>query len=142
MSQGEVNIIYCPTEQMWSDVLTKSLQWQQFRLMRALIMSCLVNYDKTYNQYTISNKNLMIQPNKSVISPHECVGFNAKMPPTCLWCKARQRIPQNNEAKIWVTLSQKDEDTKGLMKEVRWSDMKKDQDNKPWNKMTDNISIL
>ena len=40
VDQGEVNIKYCLTEQMWSDILTKPLQGQQFRLMRAMIMNC------------------------------------------------------------------------------------------------------
>jgi len=37
---GELNLQYCPTEQMWADVLTKPLQGAKFRLMRAFLMNC------------------------------------------------------------------------------------------------------
>ena len=56
VDQGEVSIKYCPTEQMWSDILTKPLQRQQFRLMRAIIMNCQVNCEEESYQDIIKNK--------------------------------------------------------------------------------------
>ncbi len=41
---GEINLQYCPTELMWSDVLTKPIQGAKFRLMRAFLMNCPLNY--------------------------------------------------------------------------------------------------
>jgi hypothetical protein len=41
---GEVDLQFCPTEQMWADVLTKPLQGQKFRLMRAFLMNCPIDY--------------------------------------------------------------------------------------------------
>jgi len=41
---GELDLQYCPTETMWADVLTKPLQGAKFRLMRAFLMNCPVNY--------------------------------------------------------------------------------------------------
>ncbi len=41
---GELDLQYCPTEQMWADVLTKPLQGAKFRLMRAFLMNCPVDY--------------------------------------------------------------------------------------------------
>jgi hypothetical protein len=44
---GELDLQYCPTEQMWADVLTKPLQGAKFRLMRAFLMNCPVDYFET-----------------------------------------------------------------------------------------------
>ena len=41
---GELDLQYCPTEQMWADVLTKPLQGAKFRLMRAFLMNCPIDY--------------------------------------------------------------------------------------------------
>ena len=38
---GEIDLRYCPTKQMWADVLTKPLQGSKFREMRAILMNCL-----------------------------------------------------------------------------------------------------
>jgi hypothetical protein len=40
----ELDLQYCPTEHMWADVLTKPLQGAKFRLMRAFLMNCPVDY--------------------------------------------------------------------------------------------------
>ena len=42
---GEVDLRYCPTGEMWADVLTKPLQGQLFRDMRAFLQNCLRDYD-------------------------------------------------------------------------------------------------
>ena len=41
---GELDLQYCPTETMWADVLTKPLQGAKFRLMRAFLMNCPIDY--------------------------------------------------------------------------------------------------
>jgi hypothetical protein len=41
---GEIDLQYCPTEQMWVDVLTKPLQGAKFQLMRAFLMNCPIDY--------------------------------------------------------------------------------------------------
>ncbi len=44
VDHGELEVRYMPTDQMWSDVLTKSLldiKWQE---MRTKITNCPVNY--------------------------------------------------------------------------------------------------
>ena len=41
---GELDLHYCPTELMWADVLTKPLQGAKFRLMRAFLMNCPIDY--------------------------------------------------------------------------------------------------
>ena len=42
---GEVDLQYCPTGEMWADVLTKPLQGQLFRDMQAFLQNCSREYD-------------------------------------------------------------------------------------------------
>jgi hypothetical protein len=43
---SKIDLQYCPTEQMWADVLTKPLQGAKFRLMRAFLMNCPIDYSE------------------------------------------------------------------------------------------------
>jgi hypothetical protein len=43
---GEVDLQFCPTEQMWADLLTKPLQGAKFRQMRAFLMNCPIDYQE------------------------------------------------------------------------------------------------
>ena len=67
VDSGKVNIKYCSTNQVWSDILTKPLQGHQFRLMRVMLMNCPIDYDEI-NEHKNSEKQLMIQKNKSMTS--------------------------------------------------------------------------
>ena len=42
---GEIDLQYCPTGQMRTDVLTKPLQGQLFKDMQAFLQNCLRDYD-------------------------------------------------------------------------------------------------
>ncbi len=42
---GEVEVQYCPTDKMWSDVLNKPKQGLPFRTDRAMLMNVPVDYD-------------------------------------------------------------------------------------------------
>ena len=42
--RSEVNIVYCLTEKILSDMLTKPLQGKQFREMRSMVMNCPIDY--------------------------------------------------------------------------------------------------
>jgi hypothetical protein len=42
---GEIDLQYCPTGQMWADVLTKPLQGQLFSDMRAFLQNCSRDFD-------------------------------------------------------------------------------------------------
>ena len=51
IEKGEVEIKYCPTENMWSNILTKPKQGKGFQLMWAELMNCPVDCeDKVYNR--------------------------------------------------------------------------------------------
>jgi hypothetical protein len=43
---GKIDLQYCPTDNMWADVLTKPLQGSKFQVMRAFFMNCPVNYSE------------------------------------------------------------------------------------------------
>ncbi len=66
---------YCPTDVMWADVLTKSLQGQKFRDMHAFLQNCPRNYDDDIELQTdkLAWKS-MKQQAKTVASLQECVG--------------------------------------------------------------------
>lgn len=41
---GELALKYCPTDEMWADVLNKRLQGSKFSKMRAFLMNCATDY--------------------------------------------------------------------------------------------------
>ena len=45
VDEGEIAVIDCPTKEMWADVMTKPLQGTAFRIMRAELMNCALNYE-------------------------------------------------------------------------------------------------
>ena len=53
---GELDLQYCPTERMWADVLTKPLQGAKFRLMRAFLMNCPIDYSENHVINSIPTK--------------------------------------------------------------------------------------
>ncbi len=44
VDSGEMRIMHCLTEDMWSDIHIKPLHGESFRKMRAKLMNCKVNY--------------------------------------------------------------------------------------------------
>ena len=45
IAQGDLEVKYAPTKEMWADINTKPLQGQLFREMRSKLMGIDVNYD-------------------------------------------------------------------------------------------------
>lgn len=45
-NSGELDLRFCPTEEMWADVLTKPLQGSKFRQFRAFLMNCALDYNE------------------------------------------------------------------------------------------------
>ena len=43
VDDGEINVIDCPTTEMWADIMTKPLQGTAFWVMRTELMNCPVN---------------------------------------------------------------------------------------------------
>jgi hypothetical protein len=76
---GEIDVRYCPTDVMWADVLTKPLQGQKFRDMRAFLQNCSRSYDDDIELQTDELARKSMKPQvKTVASSRECVGERAK----------------------------------------------------------------
>jgi len=65
---GEIDVKFCPTDEMWTDVLTKLLQGQKFRYMCAFLQNCPRDYDDVTE----------MKP-QDVASSRECVDEHAKL---------------------------------------------------------------
>ena len=85
VDDGEIKVVDCPTEEMWADIMTKLLQGTAFRLMRAELMNCNVNYEDPPEEEepipvtspkTVSWKNVISTTFKT---PQECVGQNMNL---------------------------------------------------------------
>jgi hypothetical protein len=85
VDDGEIKVIDSPTEVMWADIMTKPLQGTAFRVMRAELMNCPVNYeDPTEEEAKETKRTQPISALKMVTwksdvaspfkTPQECVG--------------------------------------------------------------------
>jgi len=71
---GEVDLRYCPTSEMWADVLTKPLQGQLFRDMQAFLQNCSRDYyDDLERQEDERAHHMIKQQVTTVTSSRECV---------------------------------------------------------------------
>ena len=77
----EINLSYCPTDVMWANVLTKPLQGQKFRDMRAFLQNCPRDYaDNIKLQTDQLARRLMNQLAKTIASLWECVEELTSLP--------------------------------------------------------------
>jgi hypothetical protein len=77
---GEIDLCYCPTDVMWADILTKPLQEQKFRDMRAFLQNCSWDYNNNAELHTDKlARRSMNQRVKTVASTRECVGELANL---------------------------------------------------------------
>jgi hypothetical protein len=61
---GVIDIKFCPTDQMWADVLTKLLQGQKFRDMRVFLQNCPQDYEDDTEVVSPIVRQNSIQANK------------------------------------------------------------------------------
>ncbi len=52
---GKLTLKYCPTDDMWADVLTKLIQGTKFCTLCAFLMNCLLDYSEEPSFVPISN---------------------------------------------------------------------------------------
>jgi hypothetical protein len=77
---AEINFCFCPTEQMWANILTKPLQGVKFCQMCAFLMKCPTDYSEDppfIAPITIESPSIIpIKPRIKLIMPslQECVG--------------------------------------------------------------------
>ncbi len=81
---GKINVKLCPMDKMWADILTKPLQGQKFRDMRAFLQNCPQDYND-------DNKLKKLMNPQDVASLWECVSEHTKSllksrpeSPTCI----------------------------------------------------------
>jgi hypothetical protein len=57
MDDGEIKVIDCETKEMWEDIMTKPLQETAFKIMRAELMNCPLEYEDPVGMIAKTNKN-------------------------------------------------------------------------------------
>ena len=86
VEKGNLSIEYCPTDNMWADVLTKPPQGTKFCQMQAVLMNCPIDY--TEDPPLLSSlpmESPTIHPMKprllqTKLSPRECVEVTSSSP--------------------------------------------------------------
>ncbi|KAL3804532.1 hypothetical protein HJC23_002571 [Cyclotella cryptica] len=73
VDSGEVDIRYVPTEQMWSDILTKPKQGKGFRVDRSHLMNVPEDYDEEEERKCM-NPQLLPADNDDPVLPHGKLG--------------------------------------------------------------------
>jgi hypothetical protein len=68
---GKIDVRFCSTDKMWAEVLTKPLQGQKFRDMRAFLQNCPQNYNN-------DNKLKKLMNPQDIASLQECVNEHRK----------------------------------------------------------------
>ena len=86
VDNGKIRVNDCPAEKMWADIMTKPLQGTAFRVMRAELMNCPVNYEDPKKDERTLIKSRPISAAKTVTwkrviatpfkAPQECVEQN------------------------------------------------------------------
>ena len=86
IEHGDMSVEYCPTGEMWEDILTKPLQGISFKKTRAMLMNCPMEYSGTEFEDVdtiagVHKPNFYPVPSQSAkhvtfsnASPQECVG--------------------------------------------------------------------
>jgi hypothetical protein len=110
----EIKVFDCPTHEMWADVMTKPLQGMAFKVMRAELMNCPVNYedpevetDKDKTKSPVANLKTVTW--KSVVAtlfrtPQKCVGDNrvSRTKPGKDRCQWRTMYPRRTLGSAWL----------------------------------------
>lgn len=90
-NSGDLDLRFCPTDDMWADVLTKPLQGSKFRLFRAALMNCAENYTEDPPFVPLQPISSTVPINTRLHSTklkqtkplsRECVGIQSKYRPT------------------------------------------------------------
>jgi len=69
---GEIDVKFCPTDEIWANVLTKPLQGRKFRDMRDFLQNCPWDYDDD------TELKISMKP-QGIASLQECVDEHAKL---------------------------------------------------------------
>ena len=61
---GKMEVAYKPTDEMWADINTKPLQGKKFKVNRAKLMNCPVDYEDSIEYENIDMKGGKLKPSK------------------------------------------------------------------------------
>ena len=100
VDRGDIEIMHAPTEEMWSDVLTKPQQGMLFKKMRAVLMNVDVNYDDDLER---RNTHPMLLPEMVETLPDETIKILANSGVTGVSRKKRTAITAKVSANKRVT---------------------------------------
>jgi hypothetical protein len=80
VDDGKMQVIDCPTKNMWADMSTKPLQEAAFKKMRAELMNCSVNYEENEEEEMSSTAGpLTVRGSSPFQTLQECVGNMVKL---------------------------------------------------------------
>jgi len=65
----EISVKYCPTEEMWADVMTKPWQGKGFKEFRAVVMNCPVEYSDREDLELETEYEMRLKRNSKETSP-------------------------------------------------------------------------
>eukprot|EP00804_Cyclotella_cryptica_P029403 CCRYP_013361-RC/>CCRYP_013361-RC protein AED:0.41 eAED:0.27 QI:0/-1/0/1/-1/1/1/0/407 len=76
IAQKEVEVQHCPTQEMWSDILTKPKQGKDFIMMRSKLLGCEANEAAPGDAPTQirTDKTSVTRRGDTLLSPRGCVG--------------------------------------------------------------------
>jgi histone deacetylase 1/2 len=76
IAQREVEVRHCPTEEMWSDILTKPKQGKDFIMMRSKLLGWEARLDAPGDaaEQTRTQRNSVTRRDQPLLSPRGCVG--------------------------------------------------------------------
>ena len=76
IAQQEVEVQHCPTQEMWSDILTKPKQGKDFILMHSKLLGCNADEATSGDAPTQmrADKNSVTRRAHTLLSPRGCVG--------------------------------------------------------------------
>ena len=104
VDSGEVSIKHRPTNEMWSDVLTKPKQGHAFKMDRAMLMNCPLEYDDDVERGH-THKDLLPQ-NEGPVDAHDVTKtIKAKVPNLPL--DRRSVLGKEPNSALWNTMSNK-----------------------------------
>jgi hypothetical protein len=78
IANGNLKVLYCPTESMWADVLTKPKQGGPFHLDRSHLMHIPINYDD--NAECLKTNPLLLLSDKHPLCPSQMSNQLPKTP--------------------------------------------------------------
>ncbi len=119
MQTGDVSIKYRPTNEMWSDILTKPKQGAAFRRDRSMLMNCDEDYDDKKEMH--DTPSILLPKPEGPINPD---AITLIIPPSSSLGNDRRSVLENDVQKqmVWNTsLRKTDRYGNDAQKQMVWN---------------------